>query len=202
MRELALHLLDLAENSVAADANAVQIRVLEDLQGDRLKLSLQDNGKGMSAEMVQKVVDPFTTSRTTRKVGLGIPLLKAAAEACDGGLWIESELGVGTTVHVDFQRSHIDRMPLGDLPETMLGLVVCHPDVNWLLEYRALGQDGQPLAGFEFDDAPVKEALEGVSLCEPEVLSYLRSTLADGIGEVDQIIENAGPINSMPWLRS
>jgi len=202
MRELALHLLDLAENSVAADASAVQIRVMEDLQQDRLKLSLQDNGKGMSAEMVQKVVDPFTTSRTTRKVGLGIPLLKAAAEACEGGLWIDSAPGKGTTVHVDFQRSHIDRMPLGDLPETMLGLVVCHPEVNWLLDYRALDGQGQHLAAFEFDDEPVKAALEGVSLCEPEVLEYLRKTLSEGIREVEVALENAGPADSLPWLRS
>ena len=96
MRELALHLLDIAENSVAASAKNVTLTVVEDLVNDRLQLSVEDDGRGMDAEMVARVVDPFVTSRTTRKVGLGIPLLKAAAEACNGFLTIDSALGRGT----------------------------------------------------------------------------------------------------------
>ena len=95
-------------------------------------MSVEDNGKGMDAEMVARVTDPFVTSRTTRKVGLGIPLLKAAAEACEGGLTIQSEPGKGTWCEVEFQRSHIDRMPLGDLAATMLTLVVGSPEVHWI----------------------------------------------------------------------
>ena len=181
MRELALHLLDLAENSVAAQADSIQIRVQEDLAQDQLLLSLLDNGKGMTAEMAQQACDPFFTSRTTRKVGLGIPLLKAAAESCNGGLSIQSEPGQGTQIEVIFKRSHIDRMPLGDLPETMLSLIVAHPEVNWQLDYQALGADREPIACFEFDDQPVKDILQDMSLCEPEVLSFLRQTLTEGI---------------------
>lgn len=184
MREIALHLLDLAENSVAAQANQISIQVIEDFGTDRLRLRLQDNGKGMTPEMVQQVSDPFYTSRTTRKVGLGIPLLKAAAQACEGDLIIHSQPGKGTAVEIDFQHSHIDRMPLGDLPNTILTLIVSHPEVNWKFDYQALDGQNEPLAHFEFDDQPIKEVLEGVSLCEPEVLSYLRSHLQEGVQNV------------------
>jgi anti-sigma regulatory factor (Ser/Thr protein kinase) len=175
LRELALHLLDIAENSVSAHADTIRISVEEDHARDRLRMSVEDNGAGMSAETVARVVDPFVTSRTTRKVGLGIPLLKAAAEACDGGLVIRSEVGKGTCVEIDFQQSHIDRMPLGSLKETILTLVVGSPEVHWIFNYTVDGKT------FTFDDQPVKEALDGVPMSEPLVLEYLRETLEDGI---------------------
>lgn len=189
MKEIALHLLDLAENSVAAQASQIKIQILHDLRADRLKLSLQDNGRGMSPDMVQQVSDPFFTSRTTRKVGLGIPLLKAAAQACNGDLIIQSELGQGTRIDVDFQHSHIDRMPLGNLPETMLTLIVAHPEVNWLLDYEATSANQTNSKRFIFDDQPVKEILDGVSLCEPEVLGYLRNALTQGVRTVEEQID-------------
>lgn len=179
MRELALHLLDIAENSVSAKADTIQITVEEDHAADRLRMTVQDNGKGMDADTVARVVDPFVTSRTTRKVGLGIPLLKAAAEACNGGLYIQSEVGKGTCVTVDFQHSHIDRMPLGSLKETILTLVVGSPEVHWIFQYTVDGQT------FLFDDQPVKEALEGVPLSNPAVLGYLRETLEAGIRDLN-----------------
>ena len=175
MRELALHLLDIAENSVSAKADAIQIIVEEDHAADRLRISVIDNGAGMSPEMVARVTDPFVTSRTTRKVGLGIPLLKAAAEACNGGLTIQSHLGEGTCVTVEFQQSHIDRMPLGNLASTMLTLVVGSPEVHWVLRYTVDGRE------FIFDDQPVKEAVDGVPLSDPAILGYLRDTLETGI---------------------
>ena len=128
MRELALHLLDIAQNSVSAHARNITISVEEDSRADRLRCSVIDDGVGMDAETVQLVTDPFVTSRVTRNVGLGIPLLKAAAEACEGGMWIHSTPGIGTRIDVEFQHSHIDRMPLGDLAETFLTLVVGCPD--------------------------------------------------------------------------
>ena len=175
MRELALHLLDIAENSVTAKAKNIGITIYEDTLADRLKMSVQDDGIGMMAEMVAKVTDPFTTSRTTRKVGLGIPLLKAAAEACDGSLKIESTPGEGTSVNVEFQHSHIDRMPLGNLAETMLSLVIGAPDIHWQFRYIVDGSE------FLFDDEPIKKELEGISLTEPVVLSFIRETLEEGI---------------------
>lgn len=178
MRELALHLLDIVENSVSAGADTVHIFVTVDFVADRLTMGVKDNGKGMDAEMVARVTDPFVTSRTTRKVGLGIPLLKAAAEACNGGLAIQSEPGKGTLVTVDFQNSHIDRMPLGNLAATVLNLVVGHPEVHWIFDYSVDGQT------FKFDDQLVKEALDGISLSDPLVIAYLREMLETGIAEL------------------
>jgi hypothetical protein len=172
MRELALHLLDIAENSVAANATRIEIRVFEDSTRDVLSISVQDDGVGMNAETVAKVIDPFVTSRTTRKVGLGIPLLKAAAEACNGWLKIRSTPGLGTLVEVQFQRSHIDRMPLGNLADTLLTLMIGAPQVRWRFQHHV------DAANFTFDSQPIMQELEGVSLTEPVVLAYLRETLA------------------------
>jgi hypothetical protein len=181
MREIALHLLDLAENSVSAGARTVEITVCEDLRADRLSASIQDDGRGMDPETLQKVTDPFYTSRTTRKVGLGIPLLKAAAEESNGALDITSQLGIGTRLNVNFQHSHIDRMPLGNLGSTFLALLVAHPDTHWIFRYTARGSVVED--SFEFDDRPIKETLDGLPLTQPEVLKYLRQTLEDGLSE-------------------
>lgn len=184
MREIALHLLDIAENSIAAGANLIEISVKEDIQNDRLKLAVQDNGRGMDEQMLAQVTDPFVTSRTTRKVGLGIPLFKAAAEDCNGYLRITSVLGQGTRVEVEFQRSHIDRMPLGDLAGTMLNLVICHPEIHWLFHYQAGNQT------FTFDDEPIKTELAGIPLTEPAVLSFIKKTLQEGVQSVRQTLTN------------
>jgi anti-sigma regulatory factor (Ser/Thr protein kinase) len=175
VRELALHLLDIAENSVAARAKNITISVLENTKTDLLFLQVIDDGCGMDAAMAAMVIDPFVTSRTTRKVGLGIPLLKAAAEACNGFLKIESEPGKGTTVTISFQRSHIDRMPLGDLSGTFFSLLIAVPEVHWVFKHQV---DEEV---FLFDDQPVKAELDGIPLTEPGVITYLRGTLQEGL---------------------
>lgn len=182
MREIALHLLDIAENSVVANATRVEILIDENLRNDRLKIVVQDNGQGMDKTMLAQVVDPFVTSRTTRKVGLGIPLFKAAAEACNGYLKIDSNVGQGTRLEAEFQHSHIDRMPLGDLPDTMLHLVIGHPEVHWLFQYQ-VGDNA-----FTFDDGPIKEELEGIPLTEPTILTFLREMLEEGVARVQTTI--------------
>jgi hypothetical protein len=178
VRELALHLLDIAENSVAAGAKTVQMIAEEDLANDRLRLAVVDDGRGMDAEMVSRVTDPFVTSRTTRKVGLGIPLLKAAAEACQGSLKIASVPGKGTRIDVDFQLSHIDRMPLGDLPGTWLTLLVSYPAIHWIFQYSH-GPES-----FEFDDTLLKAELGDLPFTEPTILTYLRQCLEEGVAGV------------------
>jgi Histidine kinase-, DNA gyrase B-, and HSP90-like ATPase len=192
MREIALHLLDIAENSVAAQAQNITISVFEDLVCDRLSAAVQDDGKGMDAEMLSRVTDPFVTSRTTRKVGLGIPLLKAAAEACNGYLCMESQLGMGTRLEVSFQRSHIDRMPLGDLPGTILTLVVAYPQINWIFQYRVCASAGNSDAPEEreylFESQPVKEILGDVPFSEPEVLSFIRISIQEGVAGIQSAL--------------
>lgn len=182
LREIALHLLDIAENSIAAGARNIEITVEEDLQNDRLMSVVQDDGCGMDEQLIARVTDPFVTSRTTRKVGLGIPLFKAAAEACNGGLDIISVPGQGTCLKVALQRSHIDRMPLGDIAATMLTLVIGYPQIHWVFRYRTDN------AEFTFDDEPIKRELAGVSLTEPSILAFIREALQEGIGNVQQAI--------------
>lgn len=174
--------MDIAENSVAAGASNVEITIEEDLQNDRLKAAVQDDGRGMDEELLARITDPFVTSRTTRRVGLGIPLLKAAAEACDGGLCITSAPGQGTHLEVSFQRSHIDRMPLGDMVGTMLTLVIAYPKIHWVFRYRANGTE------FTFNDEPIKKEIEGISLTEPSILTFVRELLEEGISQVQQAI--------------
>lgn len=178
MRELSLHLLDIAENSIAAGAKNIVIRVLEDTKADILSLAVQDDGKGMDEDTAQKVIDPFVTSRTTRKVGLGIPLLKEAAEACNGSLKIHSEVGRGTVIEVVFQRSHIDRMPLGDLGNTILILLIGNPLIHWAFSYTV---DDRV---FAFDDELVKKELGDFPITEPSIIAFLRKTLIEGIQKV------------------
>jgi hypothetical protein len=181
LKEIALHILDIAENSVAAGAREVEITVEEDVPGSRIRISVQDDGAGMDEHTMAHVTDPFVTSRTTRVAGLGIPFFKAAAEACNGGLWITSTPGKGTRLEAEFVRDHIDRMPLGDLAGTMLTLVTCLPEIHWVFHYWTDGE------AFSFDDGPVKEVLGDVALTEPSVLAFIRKTLEDGVSSVQRV---------------
>ena len=125
MKELSLNILDIAENSVSANASLIDILVKESVLNDTMSISITDNGKGMSEEFVKTVTDPFSTTRTTRKVGMGISLLKLVAEQSAGEFSIESQLGKGTVVTATFKRSHIDRPPLGNIGQTISTLVSC-----------------------------------------------------------------------------
>lgn len=174
MREIALHILDIAENSIRAGANQVNIQIIEDLVNDQLNIKIGDNGRGMDAETVAKITDPFVTSRTNRKVGLGIPFFKAAAEACDGSFIIESKPGIGTEVSATFKHSHIDRMPLGDVTSTFLALLIGAPDIHWVFKHKVNGNI------FIFDDQPIKETLDGIPLTQPAVLKYIREAFLEG----------------------
>ena len=178
MREIALHILDLAENGVVAEASTILISIFENLNENWLDITIDDNGRGMDEETVAKIIDPFVTSRITRKVGLGIPLFKAAAEACNGSFKITSQPGIGTKVFIRFQYDHIDRMPLGDIENTFLTLFIGYQQIHWIFRYQVND------ASFEFDDEPIKKELEGISLTDPSVLKFIREYLHEGIHEI------------------
>lgn len=180
MREIALHLLDIAENSAAAGSRNVSIEVHEDLHRDLLSACVRDDGRGMDAETVQNVQDPFYTTRTTRTVGLGIPLLKLAAEQAEGRFSLQSEPGKGTQVEAVFRHSHIDRMPLGDLPATFLTALVSHPAIHWIFGYGVTDRQGER-RDFIFDDVELKRELDGLPLTEPEVLTFVRGLIEEGV---------------------
>lgn len=130
MEELSLHILDIAENSVRAKADTIEIRITEDRESDLLSVEVIDNGTGMDEETVKKVLDPFYTTKTVRRYGLGIPLLSEAAKAANGNLSIRSKKGEGTKIKADFQYSHIDRQPLGDIGQTIITLVIGNPEID------------------------------------------------------------------------
>ncbi len=178
MRELAQHITDLLENSVAAGARRVEITVEEDPRTDRLTVRVSDDGRGMAPETVQKALDPFWTTRTCRRVGLGLPLLAATAQRCDGSLEIASEPGRGTSVTARFRHSHIDRPPLGNLQATLVDALVGHPDV--LFQYRHTREEN----GFELDGTALREELQEVPLSHPRVLRWLEGYIAEGLAEV------------------
>lgn len=136
MQDLALHVLDIVENAIAASATRVSIEITEDTERDLLSIEIGDNGKGMDAETRERALDPFFTSRTTRRVGLGLPLLAQAARESDGCIEIASAPGKGTTVKASFRRSHPDCKPLGDMSETVRAIVAGRPELELRFEHR------------------------------------------------------------------
>lgn len=179
MRDLSLHLLDLAQNSITAGASLVTIRLT--LGEDRmLTMELIDNGKGMSPELLARVTSPFATTRTTRKVGLGIPMMMENAEKAGGTLKLESEVGKGTVMTVTMDTGNIDCLPLGDLSGTVLSLILTNPMYpDFLFEGKT------PKGDCTFDTREVRAALgSDIPLNEPEVAAWLQSALKE---EIDPI---------------
>lgn len=173
MKELSLHLLDVAKNSVTAGAAHVSITLDEDSDG-WLTLTIADDGRGMAPEFLAQVTDPFTTTRTTRKVGLGLPLLRLTAEQTGGSLDIQSTLGVGTTLTARFQRQHLDCPPLGDLPGAVALLIQGSPDIE--LTYRHTTPKGEAA----LTTAELRDILgDDVSLAEPEIFAWIQDYLTE-----------------------
>lgn len=177
MRDISLHILDIVENSVRAKSTLIQIGITADKARDELAVVIEDNGCGMSKEMLERVKSPFTTSRTTRKVGLGIPLFVASCENTGGRLDIESRLGEGTRLTARLGLSHIDRPPLGDIAETVASLTLLNPDIDFVFKAR---QD----ESFEFDTRQIKATLGEVSITQPDVMVFIREYLQEGIKQV------------------
>lgn len=179
MTEISLNVLDVAENSIRAKASLVEISILADFSSDELRIIIKDNGCGMSKEQINKVEDPFFTTRTTRKVGLGIPFFKQAALGTGGSFSIESTKDVGTTVTAVFILSHIDRMPLGDISSTMHTLITFNTQTDFLYTYTVDNRS------FSLDTRKFKEILGDVPLDTPEVSSYVKDFLVENRNEVD-----------------
>ena len=172
MKEIALYVLDIAQNSITAGAKHLDITLAEET--GRICFTIADDGRGMSPELLATVSDPFTTTRTTRKMGLGLPLLRLAAEQTGGSLTIESALGKGTTVTAVFVASHIDCPPLGDMAGTVTLLVQGAPELELIYTHRR----GDRLS--RLDTRELRAVLgPEVSLAEPEVSLWLRDYLQE-----------------------
>jgi hypothetical protein len=174
MKEISLHILDLVQNSITAGAKCIDITVTEDISQDRLTVIISDDGCGMEAERAKLVQDPFVTSRTTRKVGLGIPLFKAGCIHCEGEFNLHSMPGAGTTISGCYRMSHIDRPPLGDIADTIYMITGSNPHMDILFTHRIDDRE------FVFNTKEIRLALDGVPLDEPEVQQWIREFLIEG----------------------
>ena len=173
MRELSLNVMDVAQNSVRANAGLVTITVTESDKSDSLTISIADDGCGMTEEQVSQVTDPFFTTRTTRKVGLGVPLFKLSAEQTGGSFNIESELGKGTVTTVTYVKSHVDMTPLGDINSTVSILIRCNPDIDFVFTRTT------DKGSFTLDTRELRVVLEGVPLDTPDVLEWIEQFLKE-----------------------
>jgi anti-sigma regulatory factor (Ser/Thr protein kinase) len=178
MLELALHILDIAENSVRAEAKTVSIGVTEEIHRDRLTIEIVDDGVGMSPELLKKAMDPFYTSKKVRRVGMGLPMLAEAAQKAGGRFDIESTEGSGTRLAVVFQLSHIDRQPLGDVAGSLVTLIAGNPGVDFVYRHRCEGRV------FLFDTREIKRETEGIPINHIEVLKWIRQYIREGLSEL------------------
>ena len=175
MRDLSLHILDLMQNSIRAEAKVVSLSVLLDEKGI-LSVVIEDDGTGMSEELLSRVTSPFATTRTTRKVGLGIPMMAENCRLAGGDLSIESTLGKGTKLTATLDTASIDCLPLGDLPGTVTTLVTMNPDKPEFV-LRCTSPKGE----MQFDTREIREALQGVPFSEPEIAAWMLESLREEI---------------------
>jgi anti-sigma regulatory factor (Ser/Thr protein kinase) len=178
LEDLSLHILDIVENAIAARAKKIGILVVEEPREDRLTIEIRDDGIGMDEEASQKAVDPFFTTRSSRRVGLGLSLLAQAAEEAGGSLRIESELGKGTKVTASFQYHHIDRKPLGSMVETMMTLLLGNPELD--ISYTHKKEE----RSYTLSSQWLKNQFKDRSLMDPEVIQWMKRHLKEGLAQI------------------
>ena len=175
MQDLSLHILDITENALSAGATTVKISLSVDTDSDSMILSISDNGTGMDEGTVNSVLSPFTTTRTTRNVGLGLPMLAQSAEATGGKLEIDSVEGKGTSVKADFNMSHIDLIPIGDLKETLMTLIIGNCETEFIFQYTKNGKS------YCLDTRVFREKFSFKQFYTPEMMRALRNEITEGI---------------------
>ena len=178
MRELSLHIMDIVENGVAAGAKEVHISVVEDTNRNLLRISIKDNGRGIPEHRLDQVLDPFYTTRTTRRVGFGLSLFREASRRCDGEFTLHSKEGEGTEVSASFRLDHIDLAPLGDMASSMTSLIMGNPDVDFTYSHERAGR------AFQVDTREIKGGLEDVPITHPEVMKYIGDSIRESLEEI------------------
>jgi len=178
VREMSLHIMDVAENGIGAGASLIQIGVAEDRNANRLTVTIRDNGRGIPADLLDKVMDPFYTTRTTRRVGLGLSLFREASRRCEGTFEIKSREGEGTEVRASFRLDHIDLAPLGDMVGSLTSLIVGNPEVDFVYTHEV---DGRV---FRLDTREVKQELDGVEITHPEVVRFIGDMVRESLAEI------------------
>jgi anti-sigma regulatory factor (Ser/Thr protein kinase) len=178
LEDLSLHILDIVENAISAKAKRIDILVIEEPKEDRLVIEIKDDGIGMDEEVSRKAVDPFFTTRASRKVGLGLSLMAQAAQEAGGALRIESESGKGTNITATFQYHHIDRKPLGSMLETMTALVLGNSELDISYIHRKEGKS------YVLKSRVIQERFKDRPLTDPEVIEWLRKDLKEGLAQI------------------
>jgi anti-sigma regulatory factor (Ser/Thr protein kinase) len=174
LKELSLHLLDLVQNSIEAGASKIEIKIDEDFKRDILLIEVSDNGRGMSEEQITEVLDPFYTTRKTRHIGLGLPLLLEACRRCDGNLEIHSHPGKGTTIQATFRHSHIDRAPLGNIPSVLMAVLFAENKTDWLYIHKVNQEE------FRLESSEIRKELVDIPITHPKVRNWLLDFLNKG----------------------
>jgi anti-sigma regulatory factor (Ser/Thr protein kinase) len=178
LEDLSLHILDIVENAISAKAKRIDILVIEEPKEDRLEIEIKDDGIGMDKEVSRKAIDPFFTTRTSRRVGLGLSLMAQAAQEAGGMLRIESELEKGTKVTATFQYHHIDRKPLGSMIETMTTLFLGNSKLDISYTHQKEGKS------YTLSSQWLKERFKDRSFTDPEVIQWLRKHLKGGLDQI------------------
>ncbi len=171
MLELSMHIMDIVENSIRAEASEVHISIEEDRRKNLLVIEIRDNGRGMDEELVERSLDPFVTTKESGRVGLGLSMMAEAAKRSGGGIKIESHPGRGTDVRAEFGLTHIDRQPLGNIVETLVTLIIGCPDVEFYYRYHKEEND------FFWSTKRIKKKFGGLSRSSPEVIEFVREEL-------------------------
>lgn len=180
MLELAAHILDIAENSIRAEATLIEININEDTVNDSLSIEIIDDGQGMNPEEIKKALDPFYTTKTVRRIGLGLPLLADAAQRTGGYFNLKSQEGKGTAVQASFGLNHIDRQPMGDIISTLIILIAGNSDVDFIYRHKCDNRQ------FELDTRIIRKEIEDIPMNNPEILKYIREVLEEGFNEIKE----------------
>lgn len=178
MKDISLHILDIAENALKAQATRIEIHIIEDIENDLLRVQILDNGKGMDDKVIQTVTDPFVTTRTERRVGMGLPLLAESARMTGGDIRIQSEPGKVTLIEADFIYSNIDRKPLGDIIQTMIMLIAGNPEIHFHYYHKKTNQS------YCMDTEELRKHLEEIPINHPDVIRFIRKDMEEGLKEL------------------
>jgi hypothetical protein len=178
MKELSLNILDIVQNSIRAEAGEISIMINESLSEDLYQIIIRDNGNGIPDEILRNVTDPFVTTRTKRRMGLGLSLLKYHAELTGGSLEISSTVGKGTEVKVDFSFSHIDRQPLGDIAGILVILIASNPVIDFIYTHKT------DYGEYRFSSKETKEFLEVEALNEMNLLEEIGWMIGENLKEI------------------
>jgi len=178
MEDLSLHILDIAENSIEAQARNISIKIEENRDRDLLILEIVDDGKGMNEETLKKALDPFFTTKKRRRFGLGLSMLQEAARMANGDFTINSKPEQGTRLKATFQASHIDTKPLGDIGQTLAALITAHPEIDFYYSHKCNHNT------FVLDTKEIKSRLNSAPINSPEIIKLIKKNIKEGLDNI------------------